>query len=202
MRVILFNLYPYRNHRESKRRRRVIAELSAGLLVGLFFCYAVGSEFSQRVANKENFLSNLSAMEAEMATQAAEVQIKKDRVAELSRQVGALEAVEKESLLASQWLSFLDRTVPNGVSLTRLSAKMDAMFIGGFTSSVSELAAWVDQMESGNALFQSVDLVTLVEAQPNAGSGTTAITANNTAGQEVHQFEIKALLRGGQDAPR
>lgn len=193
MRVILFNLYPYRNHRESKRRRRVVAELSAGLLLGLCLCYLVGSEFSARVTTKEKFLSNLSVMEAEMAAQAAEVQNKKNRVAELNRQVGALQAVEKEALLASQWLSFLDGTVPSSVSMTRLSAKTDALMVNGFTSSVSELAQWVDQMEEGNALFESVELVTLVE--PGAEGG-------NAVNTQLHQFEIKALLRGGQNAPR
>lgn len=193
MRVILFNLYPYRNHRESKRRRRVVAELSAGLLLGFCLCYLVGSEFSARVTTKEKFLSNLSVMEAEMAAQAAEVQNKKNRVAELDRQVGALQAVEKEALLASQWLSFLDGNVPSSVSMTRLSAKTDALMVNGFTSSVSELAQWVDQMEEGNALFESVELVTLVEPVAEGG---------NAVNMQLHQFEIKALLRGGQNAPR
>lgn len=194
MRVILFNLYPYRNLRESKQRRRVVVELVAGVLLGLLLCYAIGSEFSKRVALKENFLSNLSAMEADMVAQAAEVQKKKDRVTELSRQVAALQAVERESLLASKWLSFLDGTVPQGVSLTRLSTKMDAMFISGFTSSVSDLANWVDHMEAGNSLFQSVDLITLVEPSANASEMSEA--------GEMHQFEIKAMLRGAQDAAR
>lgn len=194
MRVILFNLYPYRNLRESKQRKRVVVELVAGLLVGLMLCYAIGSEFSRRVALQESFLSNLSAMEAEMVAQAAEVQRKKDRVAELSRQVAALQAVEKESLLASKWLSFLDGTVPQNVSLTRLSTKMDAMFISGFTSSVSDLANWVDYMEAGNSLFQSVDLITLIEQGANSSELPEA--------GKVHQFEIKAMLRGVENAPR
>ncbi|WP_334119128.1 PilN domain-containing protein [Limnobacter sp.] len=192
MRVILFNLSPYRVLRENKRRRRVVAELCAGLLAGLLFCYSVGSEFSDRVARKEQFLGNLSAMESEVATRAQEVQAMKDRLAVLNRQVSALKAVEEESLLASQWVSFLDGTVPNSVSITRVSAAKDVMTVNGFTDAVSGLAAWVDQMEAGNELFHSVDLITLTE--PATGGGEKA--------SQRHLFEIKASLRGGNDAPR
>ena len=45
MRVILFNLYPYRALRESRKKRRLIAELAVGSLLGLGVCYAIGTEF-------------------------------------------------------------------------------------------------------------------------------------------------------------
>ena len=50
MRVILFNLYPYRVLRETRRKRRFMAELTVGVVLGLGACYAMGSEFSARVA--------------------------------------------------------------------------------------------------------------------------------------------------------
>ena len=64
MRVILFNLFPYRADRERKGRRRVVFEMGAGVLAGLLICNAVGNEFVDRVARKSQFLSNLAAMEA------------------------------------------------------------------------------------------------------------------------------------------
>jgi Tfp pilus assembly protein PilN len=193
MRVILFNLYPYRVFRETKRRQRVMAELFVGLVAGLLLCFSVGNEFADRVAKKERFLGNLSAMESDVANRVLEVQAKKDRVAVLERQIGALKAVEIESLLASHWVSFLDGTVPLSVSITKLSAEKGELTINGFTRAVSSLAAWVDQMEEGNHLFHSVDLITLTEP--------------DNAGKEVkdgqrHLFEIKALLRGASDATR
>lgn len=194
MRVILFNLYPYRAFREKKRRQRVMVELFTGLVAGLLLCFLVGNEFSDRAAKKEHFLSNLSAMEADVANQVLEVQAKKDRLAVLERQIGALQAVERESLLASHWVSFLDGTVPPRVSITRLSTVKDVLTVNGFTNAVSSLAAWVDQMERGNHLFHSVDLVTLTE--PADGSKDA-----KKDGQR-HLFEIKALLRGASDATR
>lgn len=192
MRVILFNLSPYRVLRENKRRQRVVAELCTGFLAGLLLCYSVGSEFADRVARKEQFLGNLSAMESDVVNRVQEVQTMKDRLAMLDRQVSALQAVEKESLLASGWVSFLDGTVPSGVSITRLSAAKDVMTINGFTDAVSSLAAWVGQMESGNELFHSVDLISVTD--PAKSDGDTA------SGRRL--FEIKVFLRGVSDAPR
>lgn len=191
MRVILFNLFPYRDLRQARLTRRVVAELILGLILGLALCFAVGSEFSKREARKSVFLNNLSSLESEMAAQVQDVQRKKDRVAELTRQVNALESVERESLLASQWLSYLDGSVPQDVSLTRLLVKTDVMFISGFTSSVGSLSKWVDQMEDGNALFKSVDLISLIEPQ-------TALAGTES---KQHRFEIQAFLLGGRNAP-
>lgn len=192
MRVILFNLFPYRADRERKNRRRVVVELAAGVLAGLLICNAVGSEFADRVARKNQFLSNLAAMEAEMAERVTVVQAKKDRVAVLKRQVNALKTVQSESLLASQWVSFLDATVPASVSMTRLYVSKGVLHVNGFTSTVSTLASWVNDMEAGNTLFQSVDLVTLVAPRDEA----EAVSAPR------HVFEIRAQLRGASHESR
>jgi len=192
MRIILFNLSPYLALRETRRKRRVVAELAMGAGLGLGVCYAIGGEFQERVARQEAFLGNLSAMESELAAQVAQVQAMKNRVAVLSRQVNALEAVEKESILPSRWISYLDATVPSSVSMTSLLVSQDVLTINGFTDAVSSLAQWVDQMETGNSLFVSVDLVSVTEP-----SGTDKKVQGNR-----HLFEIKAVLRGVENAPR
>lgn len=192
MRVILFNLFPYRADSERKKRRRVVVELAVGVLAGLLICNALGNEFADRLATKDQFMSNLEAMEAEMAERVMVVQERKDRVTTLKRQVNALKTVQRESLLASQWVSFLDATVPASVSMTRLYVAKGVLHVNGFTNTVSALASWVDNMEAGNTLFQSVDLVTLVAPRDDA-DGVTA---------PRHVFEIRAPLREASDEPR
>lgn len=191
MRVILFNLYPYRVFRENRRRRRVLIELGLGLLLGFLVCLSVSNEFDARLEAKQAFMGNLSAMEADVAARVQEVQAMKNRVAELNRQIKALERVEAESLLASEWVSYLDGTVPSAVSLTRLMVEDDVMFINGFTGTVSSLAMWVDQMEAGNALFKSVELISVTDQAAESGDSA----------RPGHVFEMRVMLRGGDDAP-
>jgi Tfp pilus assembly protein PilN len=195
MRVILFNLSPYRAQRENILRRRVLAELVCGLFLGLLFCYAVSSEFSERVSEKEQYLGQLFAVEAEVTSRVQKVEKMKERLDELNRQVNALKSVEKESLLASYWVSYLDETMPSEVSLTSLVVLNEVLVVKGFTDAVSNLAKWVDQMELGNQLFQSVDLVSVTVDDPKKSVG-------KVVDNQRHQFEIKAQLRGGQDASR
>lgn len=191
MRVILFNLFPYRALRETRRKRRFMIELTVGAVFGLTVCYFIGNEFNARVARSAAFLGNLNAMEADMKARAAEVQAMKDQVASLNRQVSALEAVEKDSILASRWVSYLDGTVPSNVSMTRLFVSKDVLVVDGFTDAVSSLAQWVDQMEAGNSLFKSVDLVSVIEPTKSA----QGVEDNR------HLFEIRAILRGTEHAP-
>ena len=120
-----------------------------------------------------------------MAERVKVVQAKKDRVTVLKRQVNALKTVQSESLLASQWVSFLDATVPASVSMTRLYVAKGVLHVNGFTDTVSTLASWVDDMEAGNTLFKSVDLVTLVAPRDDAEGVSTP----------RHVFEIRAQLR-------
>lgn len=192
MRVILFNLFPYRALRETRRKRRFLIELAVGVALGLAVCYLIGNEFNARVARSAAFLGNLHAMEADMKARAAEVQAMKDQVASLNRQVSALEAVEKDSILASRLVSYLDETVPSNVSMTRLFVSKDVLVVDGFTDAVSSLAQWVDQMEAGNSLFKSVDLVSVTEPTKSA----QGVEDNR------HLFEIRAILRGTEHAPK
>lgn len=190
MRVILFNLYPYRLQREAKQRKRVLVELGVAMLLGALLCLGISQEFADRAAIQQAFLSRLSATEAEMASQVARIQDMKNRVEVLKRQVNALKGVEMESALASQWVSYFDTTVPGSVSLTRLLVNEELIVLNGFTSTVSSLASWVDQMESGNRLFESVDLVSVTEQEVKSPPGATP----------RHVFEIRAILRRGEHA--
>lgn len=191
MRVILFNLFPYRALRETRRKRRVITELAAGSVLGLGVCYGIGLEFDARLERQQGFLGQLNAMESEMTSRVAEVQAMKDKVAVLGRQVNALQAVERESILASRWVSYLDVTVPSNVSMNRLVVNKNMLVVNGSTDAVSSLAQWVDQMEAGNSLFASVNLVSVTESKKSVDG----VPDNR------HSFEIRAILRGTEHAP-
>ncbi|HEX4856433.1 MAG TPA: hypothetical protein VFV28_06435 [Limnobacter sp.] len=200
MRVILFNLYPYRLQRERRRKKRVISELAVGAALGLLLCWSVTVEFSRRVEEKQAFTARLGAIEEEVAARVQQIQAMKDRVAVLKRQVNALTAVEKESVLASQWVSYFDATVPANVSLTRLFVTDREIVLNGMTPAVSSLGQWVNQMEAGNRLFSSVDLVSVTEQLDKPGKQDRQVSPSTSTSTSRHLFEIRALLREAVDA--
>ncbi|HEX4918306.1 MAG TPA: PilN domain-containing protein [Limnobacter sp.] len=191
MRVILFNLYPYRTQRNQIRKRRVLGEFLAVVSIALVFGFLIRAELNTDLANQSVYLQELSRLENDIAQQVAEIQSKKDRILVLKRQVDALEAVEKESLLVSELLAYLDESIPDQVSIRRFSFDKGVLTLAGNALSVSDLALWLGNLEGEVDLFSKVDLVfvRLKESSRKAG---------DAVGE--HEFEIKAFIQRGRHA--
>lgn len=186
MRVILFNVFPYRDRHIKNRTARVAAELAAGLVVAILFAFLVWSDFDGRLQKQTQYLDELATIEGEIASHAARVQTMKDEAQRLRRQVNALESVEKDSVQASHVLSYLDKSLPQAVALSRISFKDSVLVINGVAESVPQLAEWVEGMESNLVLFNRVDFVFLRDA--------TRLTEKPPTSDGPHQFEIKLRL--------
>lgn len=187
MRVILFNVFPYRDRLIQRRKLRVMTELSAGLLAAVLVAFLVWSDFDDRLNRQTQYLDQLASMEAEIAARVARVQTMKDEAQRLRRQVTALESVEKESLQASQVLSYLDNSLPRTVALSRMALKDSVLVINGLAESVPQLAKWVEGMEGNQRLFKHVDFVFLRDA-------ARPIPEKEPSKDGPHQFEIKLGL--------
>lgn len=188
MRVILFNLFPYRERRNEAKRRMVLCQIGVSAVLALVVAGLVNVEFQRRYSIQDEYLMRLGRLEEDLTRKVAQVQQQRDRVLELKRQIKALEDVEAQSVVASELMAFLDQSLPMPVGLNRLVLREGELVVEGYTSSVSELAAWVARLELEDELFHAVDLVyvrtTPSEDQDGRPSG-------------MHQFEIKAVLKGG-----
>ncbi|WP_370262834.1 PilN domain-containing protein [Limnobacter sp.] len=188
MRVILFNLFPYRERRNEATRRMVLCQIGVSAVLALVVAGLVNAEFQRRYSIQDEYLMRLGRLEEDLTRKVAQVQQQRDRVLELKRQIKALEDVEAQSVVASELMAFLDESLPMPVGLNRLVLREGELAVEGYTSSVSELAAWVARLELEDELFHTVDLVyvrtTPSEDQDGRPSG-------------MHQFEIKAVLKGG-----
>ncbi|HEX4878338.1 MAG TPA: hypothetical protein VFV39_00705 [Limnobacter sp.] len=192
MRVILFNLYPYRERRNVAKKRRVLAEMAAAFGLGALLCWMVSAEFDARIRNQQTYLQELGQMEADLARRVHEVQQKKDRVTALKRQVNALEAVEAQSMVAGELIAYLDESLPEPVNVNRLLLADGVLYINGHTKAVADLAAWVGQLEVEDTLFSKVDLVFVRTPEIN-----DSVAKKDTQTPDLHVFEIKAILTGG-----
>lgn len=190
MRVIVFNVYPYRDRFKKAKTIRVFTELSVGVALILALGWFVSSDLNERLSKQQAYKTELSRMEEEISSRVARVQTMKDEAETLRRQVDALQAVERDSLGASNVLSYLDAGLPKAVGLTRLNFANNVLVVQGLAESVPQLAQWVEGMEGNTSLFKRVDLVYLKDD----GSASK----NSTAEIGPHQFELKLAL---QSAP-
>jgi Tfp pilus assembly protein PilN len=185
MRVIVFNVYPYRDRFKKAKTVRVFSELGLGVSLALALAWGVSTDLTERLGKQASYKTELSRMEEEIASRVARVQAMKDEASNLRRQVDALEAVERDSLVASNVLSYLDAGLPKSVGLSKLNFANNVLLVQGLTESVPQLAKWVEDMEGNSSLFKSVDLVYLKDElngkEPDGGP---------------HQFEVRLVLQG------
>lgn len=193
MRVIVFNVYPYRDRLKKGKTARVLTELGVGALLALGVVVAISSDFSSRLALQSTYKTELSRMEGEIATRVARVQAMKDEVQDLRRKVEALESVERESLVASTVMSYLDVGMPRTVGLKKMSLTKGVMLIQGVAESVPQLASWVQAMEQNAELFKRVDLMYVRDVEQTAAEKPKDAVVNLDL---PHQFEVRLELTG------
>ena len=188
MRVILFNFYPYRERREAAVLKRYGMAMAGTASVAIALAFAVSQEFQARVDSKLTYLNKLETFKAQVAEHVQQTKEIEARVEVLSRQVRVLKSIERDSMQVSHWLSFFEQTKPVPVMLNRIFTENGALQLQGTTTTVDVLANWVEQMEVGNALFDSVGLIKVQEQEPSSASVVEDPASS-------HGFSLTALPR-------
>ena len=195
MRVILFNLLPYRQIRLQRQRKRFWIQTAAVLLISVFFSFLISNDLSERLTLKGDLLAQIENIEQQIKDQAARSRALKEERDDLNRRIQTLESVDGKSNRHSQLFSILDTSRPVTVSLVSLSLEKDELKLIGLTASLSELSRWVNDLKNEKSLFGQIsivevrsmsDSVTDVSAKPD---GETALNAAN-----LHEFELKLDL--------
>jgi Tfp pilus assembly protein PilN len=184
MRLILFNLAPYRARKENARKAAFYMQMA--LVVGLtgFFSYSVSNELKERVEAKDAYLSEVALIEKNIETQANEVLALEKKLNVIRRQVGTLKSIEQDTLLSSQLLSVLDKSVPMGVALAKVVVNQNEVSVFGRTTSVDTLAEWTEYLRHFPQVYGNAELVRL----------TIADTTKYVHPTTMHDFEIKLTV--------
>ncbi len=190
MRVILFNFYPYRARRENAALKRYGMAMVGTATLAIALAFSVSQAFQARVESKLIYLDKLETFKAQVVEQVQQTKDIEARVEVLSRQVQLLKSIERDSIQVSHWLSFFEQSKPASVTLSRIFTQDGALQLQGATTTVEVLANWVDQMEVGNALFDSVGLINVLEQE--SSSRTDADDQVNS-----HDFSLIATPKKG-----
>ena len=189
MRVILFNLAPYRAHRYRLARLRTTATLAAAVVVALLIPLCVSLDLSEREAAQTAYMEELGTVERQIADRVAKVQAMKDEMNRLQNQVDALEDVERKSLRVSRMFSYLETTMPAQVGLKSLTMKEGDWLLSGYTDSVPQFAEWVQGMEKEGSLLKDVRVKYLRQVDERNTGAAPAETGGAKAALP-HEFEL------------
>lgn len=180
MRLILFNLMPYREIREA-RLRKVFFVKAAVAVAGIgALWWAVDSEFSGRLAAKQFQMSRIKQAELDIAKRVARVDEMKVELGQLKAKVATLKSLDEKTIWSGQILSLLDSTKPQSVYLDSIKVKGDVVQITGMTTAMPTLSTWVKLLETEGNFLKGAELK-LIKAKTKEGKVDPA---------GVHQFDL------------
>lgn len=192
MRVITFNLYPYRSGREKAQQQKALIELSAAAGLAVLSCLMFTWDFSSRLSTKQDYLAKVESMKQSIALEAEKTNLIKKDIDSLQSKVSAIESVGKEALIPSRVFALLDRSLPSEVVLKGVAFEGSQIKIYGFTTSVPSLAGWLQVLELDKDAFSEVSLVRVIEFK-GAQGGSDPNSRGSLSGWS--EFEIAASVR-------
>ena len=161
MRVILFNLMPYRERIEKKKKRAVIIQfVSCAVFTGIL-CLSITGEFSSRIEMKKDYINQIKDVQNNINTRVKEVQDLQAELDGLRKKVSTIQLIEQQAVLSSTLLATLDKTIPKGTALTKVSFTPDQVQLTGRTSAINDLAAWVGMLNGQDGAFTQAQFVSL-----------------------------------------
>lgn len=184
MRLILFNLAPYRARKERLKKIAFYTQMAVVLGVSLVFCYAVSNELESRAVAKESYLHEISSIEQNIQLQANQVSVLEQKLTVLRRQAETLRSIEQDTLLSSQLLAVLDQSLPSGMALAKVTVNPYVVTVYGRTNSVSTLAQWTQLLKSFPKVYSNSELVRLIMVD-SGKAGTKGL---------LHDFELKLTV--------
>lgn len=168
MRLILFNLMPYREQREARLRKVffIKAVVAMAGLLGLW--WSVDSHFTERLLEKEAQRERIKQAETDIANRVARVDAMKSELDQLKGKVETLKSLDQKAIWSGQILSLLDSTKPRSVYVASIKVKGDVLEVTGMTSAVPVLSTWVKLLETEGNFLRGAELK-LINAKTSDG---------------------------------
>lgn len=158
MRLILFNLMPYRELREAWVRKVFFVKAASALVVLGLLWWSVDAQFEERLTEKQSQRERIKQAEADIAKRVAHVDAMRSELDQLKGKVDTLKSLDQKAIWSAQILSLLDSTKPRSVYLSSVKVKGDLVEIKGMTSAVPTLGTWVKLLETEGNFLRGAEL--------------------------------------------
>ncbi|MDN3575739.1 PilN domain-containing protein [Chitinimonas viridis] len=182
--MIRINLLPHREQKRKARVRRftVLSAMSvlAGGAIVVFAYLFIGAQIS----NQEERNAFLTAKNAELDKQIAEIEtLKKERQQLLDRKK-VVERLQSNRGEAVQMLDQLARQVPEGIFLKEIKQTNDQLLLIGYAQSSARVSTLMRSLED-SFIFEQPNLI--------------EIKATNVGGQRVNEFSLNVKVTREKD---
>ena len=182
--MIRINLLPHREQKRKARVRRFTAlsamSVVAGAAIVVFAYLFIGAQIS----NQEERNAFLTAKNAELDKQIAEIEtLKKERQQLLDRKK-VVERLQSNRGEAVQMLDQLARQVPEGIFLKEIKQTNDQLLLIGYAQSSARVSTLMRSLED-SFIFEQPNLI--------------EIKATNVGGQRVNEFSLNVKVTREKD---
>ncbi|MCQ8895311.1 hypothetical protein NQT62_02510 [Limnobacter humi] len=190
MRLIVFNLYPYRQGSMNRLRRRVMAEMFVSLALVVSALAGVSHWMSSQLDEQQAYQDRLRDTQQKIAQRVSRVEAMKAELKKLREQVLALRSVQDKAMLASVMVSALENGFPETTEVGKITFQDGWLQVSGTTASITSFTAWVHQLEMRRGLFTQVEVVRLRQT----GLDGPSVDGNR------HEFDMKMHLSSPSSA--
>ncbi|NJM31742.1 MAG: hypothetical protein HC848_01215 [Limnobacter sp.] len=157
MRVIHFNLIPYRLALEARARRLFWLQMLLALVCAVIFCLGVSSWLDGRLAEKDQFIYRIDDAKRSLAASADKAAALEAEKNAIQAKVSALVQVHLNTVAVSEIFSTLDTTLPQDVFMQEMKRQGDNLVIRGLTQNIPLLTQWVQGLQARTDIFSQVD---------------------------------------------
>lgn len=197
MRVIVFNLVPYRQSRTLRKKSTFWAQAAAVAIFSALLGYLINDELNTRIMMKNDLLVQMETVQSQIANQASRAEALKWERDDLKQRIAILESVDKKSQRQSQLFAMLDEGRPKMASLSTLSLEKHRVEITGVTANLPQLSYWVSDLKSKDEFVSQVNIVevTGVKTEQRAtGEGSKDNDVLRLITNNLHDFRLTVDL--------
>jgi len=175
------NLLPWREEALKAKQKEFFTLLAAVCLCAFVLIFSVNLYFQARVDGqtaRNQFLKNAIQ---KLDIQIAEIKTLNDKKAALQKRIDVVEQLQRSRNVGTQVLDEIAKIIPNGIYITQLDRKGDAIQITGKSESNNHLANMIRAIELS-------DLFT--DATPES------ITSDDGSPKLLSSFKMKVKIKG------
>lgn len=184
---IRINLLPHREMNRERRKKDFISLAGLVGLAGAVVVFAGGFVINQQISAQTERNAFITAENARLDTQIAEVKTLRDEIAALKARQQAVENLQSDRTAPVRLFAELVRLTPEGVYLRQIKQEDMRVTLTGFAQTNERVAELLRNLGESSPLLERPELGEIREVTPAA--------AGRESPRKVYEFSLNTLMK-------